>query len=95
MRRLVNRDCYRTLMVVVLCAASTPARGFAQTLPPVILEIDLENCVDYFSDVADYSKLATDPSATTSMTRTLGNGGDRGRYRRGQRETSQGTYDDP
>ncbi len=32
---------------------------------PVILEIDIENNVDYFNDVTDYAKLATDPNITT------------------------------
>jgi hypothetical protein len=31
---------------------------------PVILEIDIENNVDYFNDVTDYAKLATDPNPT-------------------------------
>jgi uncharacterized protein (TIGR03437 family) len=74
MRRLINREWHRALMMVVLCAASASLTGFAQALPPVILEIDLENYVDYCSDVADYSKLATIPSATTSITRTFGTG---------------------
>jgi uncharacterized protein (TIGR03437 family) len=73
MRRLINQDWKRGLVMVAACCALA-ASGFAQALPPVILEIDLENYVDYCSDVADYSKLATDPSATTSMTRTFGTG---------------------
>jgi uncharacterized protein (TIGR03437 family) len=73
MHRLIHQDWKRGLVMAAACGALA-ASGFAQALPPVILEIDLENYVDYCSDVADYSKLATDPSATTSMTRTFGTG---------------------
>jgi uncharacterized protein (TIGR03437 family) len=74
MRRLTDQDWKRALATVVACATLAPATGFGQAAPPVILEIDLENYVDYCSDVADYSKLATDPTPTTSMTRTFGTG---------------------
>jgi len=39
-------------------------KGDKQT-GPVILEIDIENAVDYFNDITDYAKLATDPNRTT------------------------------
>jgi len=74
MRRLTDQDWKRALATVVACATLAPATGFGRAAPPVILEIDLENYVDYCSDVADYSKLATDPTPTTSMTRTFGTG---------------------
>jgi len=39
--------------------------GLAQVAPPTILTIDTENQVQYFLDVSDLSKLATDPNITT------------------------------
>jgi len=41
--------------------------GRAQTLPPTILEIDVENSVIYYEDTSDLSKFATDPSVTTAI----------------------------
>jgi hypothetical protein len=36
-----------------------------QTPPPSVLEVEVENAVQYFEDTSDPSKLATDPNATT------------------------------
>lgn len=65
---------WKLALVIATCFVLAPTSGLAQTAQPVILEVELENYVDYCSDVADYSKLATDPSATTSTTRTFGTG---------------------
>jgi uncharacterized protein (TIGR03437 family) len=40
--------------------------GLAQAGPPVILQVDLENFVQYFNDVSDPAKLASDPNRTTT-----------------------------
>ena len=39
--------------------------SLAQVTPVTILEIDLENRVNYTGDVSDVSKFATDPNVTT------------------------------
>ncbi len=44
--------------------------ALAQTAPATILEIEVENFVNYFNDVTDYSKLATDPNRTTLPVRS-------------------------
>jgi uncharacterized protein (TIGR03437 family) len=41
--------------------------GGAQAPPTTILEIDVENPVQYFEDTPDLSKFATDPNATTAF----------------------------
>ena len=41
--------------------------GLAQTTPVTILQIDLENRVNYAADVSDISKFATDPNRTTAV----------------------------
>ena len=51
-------------MLAVLAVCAAPSGGFAQAPPATILEIDSENTVFYVNDVSDYSKLATNPSAT-------------------------------
>jgi len=51
------------------CLALWAVAGFAQVPPPVILEIDIENYVQYFDDGGDPSKFATDVNQRTT---TLG-----------------------
>lgn len=41
--------------------------GQGQATPPTILTIDVENVVQYFNDVSDVSRLATDPNVTTPV----------------------------
>ena len=53
-----------TFAVAVLWAGSWPA-GLAQLGPTTILEIEMENRVQYVGDNSDVSKLATDPNVTT------------------------------
>jgi hypothetical protein len=48
------------------CLALWAVAGFAQVPPPVILEIDIENYVQYFDDVGDPSKFATDVNERTT-----------------------------
>jgi hypothetical protein len=52
------------LATAVLCLAIWPRTGLAQTAPPVILHVDLENYVQYWED-SDPSKFATNPNQTT------------------------------
>ncbi len=54
-------------MTVVLAAAVIQMSAWAQNAPPVVVQIDIENAVSYFEDVADVSKLATDPAVTTAV----------------------------
>jgi hypothetical protein len=41
--------------------------GWAQTAPPVVVRIDVENLVSYSEDVSDVSKFATDATVTTPV----------------------------
>ena len=54
-------------MTVVLTAALVRMPGWAQSAPPVVVQIDIENAVSYFEDVAEVSKLAADPAVTTAV----------------------------
>ena len=45
--------------------------GFAQAPPPVILEIDIENYVQYWNDGGDPSKFAADATQRTTMLRAF------------------------
>lgn len=51
----------------VMTNAVLTSAAFAQTQPVVILEIDATNCVSYQSDVADYTKYATDPNPVAGV----------------------------
>ena len=52
-----------TLAVAVLLMAAYCTLGQGQAPPPTILEIDVENYVQYFQDITDLSRFATDPNA--------------------------------
>ena len=56
-----------TLLATMLLFSACRNLGRAQTLPPTILEIDVENYVQYMEDTSDISKFATDPNATTAV----------------------------
>src|SRR5579872_1976905 len=56
-----------TLVVTMLLFSACRNLGRAQTLPPTILEIDVENYVQYMEDTSDISRFATDPNATTAV----------------------------
>jgi len=49
---------------IALCVAVSCGVSLAQVLPATILEIDLENRVNYVTDVFDVTKFATDPNVT-------------------------------
>ena len=53
------------LALTALFAVACCQPGFGQAAPATVLEIEVENYVNYFNDVTDYSKLATDPKSTT------------------------------
>ena len=48
-----------------LTFAAFPWLGYAQTGPPVVVQIDLENIVSYLEDTADVTKFATIAGLTT------------------------------
>ena len=59
-------------LIAAICAACFPA-SLAEEAPATILEIRLENAVNYIADVSDAAKFATDPNQTTpAAARTFG-----------------------
>jgi uncharacterized protein (TIGR03437 family) len=50
------------LLLAVCC---TP--GYGQVAPPTILNVDVENHVQYFEDISDASRFATNPGTTTPI----------------------------
>jgi hypothetical protein len=56
----------RTFATTVLFVAAYASLGRAQAPQATILQIDLENYVNYVEDIFDVSKFATDPNATTA-----------------------------
>jgi hypothetical protein len=56
-----------TTLATALCAAALSQPGWAQVVPSVTLQLDVENFVVYTYDVTDYSKFATDLNKTTSL----------------------------
>ncbi len=48
------------------CLGVLAVSGFAQVAPPVILEIDIKDYTQYFEEVADPSKFATDVTQRTT-----------------------------
>lgn len=57
----------KPLATEVLLTLLTCALGHGQGQSPTILEIDVANRVNYWSDVFDTTKFATDPTATTPV----------------------------
>ena len=55
---------WKTTLATVLCAVAYPQLGLAQVAPPAILEVDVENYVQYVEDTGDVTKYATLPNAT-------------------------------
>lgn len=53
----------------ILTLTLLPCDVWAQATTPVILRVDVENAVNYWTDVSDVSKLASDPRATTGVSR--------------------------
>jgi uncharacterized protein (TIGR03437 family) len=60
------RATWTIFAVAALWAASWHV-SLAQVAPATILEIDLENRVQYVGDISDVSKLASDPNVTTPV----------------------------
>ena len=56
---------WRTPIVTALFGVAFCQSALAQAAQQTILAIEIENYVNYFNDVTDYSKLATDPNRTT------------------------------
>src|SRR5438128_1717799 len=61
------QNILKIAVITVLCALACSQFALAQTAPPTILEIDIENFVAYYDDIPDVSKRATDPNATTPV----------------------------
>jgi uncharacterized protein (TIGR03437 family) len=57
-----------TLVTVVLVLAVYCTPGYGQATPATILEIDVDNIVNYLDDVSDFSRLATTPGVPTRAT---------------------------
>lgn len=57
----------------VLCTIVWPQPGISQAAPPVVLQVDIENMVQYFGDTSDPSKFATNPNPTGATTKTFEN----------------------
>src|ERR1051326_1810300 len=56
----------KTLFALTFCSLTYRGAIQAQPAPPTtILEIDVENSVQYFEDTSDLTKLATVPGPTT------------------------------
>src|SRR5713226_1611492 len=59
----------KTALAMVLCAVACSQPGAAQVAPATILQIDLENYLNYVEDIpaSDVSKLATNPNVTPAV----------------------------
>src|SRR5437870_2815776 len=57
---------WKTAFAAALCVAAYSQLGLAQLAPPTILQIDVENVVNYQLDTSDISKFASDPNVTTT-----------------------------
>src|SRR5258708_18060151 len=60
-RQLIVFVWFATLLVQIGAAQN------AQSMPPVLLKIDVENLVRYDNDTADWTKLGTNPNKSTSL----------------------------
>src|SRR5260370_37628751 len=56
----------KTALAAALCAAAFSPLGLAQVIPSAILQVDVENLVQFVDDVGDPSKFATEPNLTTA-----------------------------
>src|SRR5256885_1343242 len=57
----------KTALATAICVAACSQLGLAQVPPPTILEVDVENLVEYYEDTSDLSKFATAPNATAAV----------------------------
>src|SRR5690242_20090578 len=62
-KKTMNNRTKSTLLTI-LCATACLRSGLAQTAPPTILEVDVENFVSYVMDTPDVTKYATLPNIT-------------------------------
>jgi uncharacterized protein (TIGR03437 family) len=65
--KIMNRG--KSLYGVCLSIGLLPCPGWAQASAPVVLRVDVENAVNYWTDVSDVSKLAIDTHSTTGISR--------------------------
>jgi uncharacterized protein (TIGR03437 family) len=61
----------KVVSVAALILTAVFNQADAQTTPPVILEVDVENYVQYWADVTDPTKLASTPTQTTATGRAF------------------------
>src|SRR6266852_5281329 len=61
----MSQPHWKAVLAMALCAAACSRPGLAQAVSASILQIDVENWVQYVDDVGDPSKFATDPNVTT------------------------------
>lgn len=64
-RKPLKTTTRRTLLMIAFCAAVFCNDAPAQPLQSAILEVDVENLVQYLVDTSDLSRFATDPNVTT------------------------------
>ena len=65
------RRKWKAFLSAALWAAAWSQVSAAQLAPAALLDIDVENEVDYVGDLADVSRFATDPNATPARGRTF------------------------
>lgn len=70
-RNIIFRNS-KLLLAIGACLATWPNVLSAQTAPPAILHVDIENIVQYCGNVSDYSQLAATPSELNRTFRTFG-----------------------
>jgi len=58
---------WKTTLATALCAVAYPQLGLAQVAPPAILEVDVENYVQYVEDTGDVTKYATLPNVVPAV----------------------------
>src|SRR5258708_7388085 len=59
---------FKTFGIACLLMTAYSTRALAQSTPASILELNVENIVNYTADVADTSKFATDTGVTAAAT---------------------------
>jgi len=62
---------WKATLATALCAAAFSRPGLAQVAPPTILEIDVENPVQYFEDTSDLPSLRLTQRDNRSPTKKL------------------------
>ena len=62
----VMRRNLKAVVITAVCAAACCHSALAQGLLPTILEVDIENLVEYQNDISDPSRFGTNPNITPS-----------------------------